>query len=364
MKNGFTADIYSRRQDSSTDILWLLAFVVILTLWRLSVHYTTDFTLYLDEAYYWYWAKHLDWGFYSKPPVIAGIIAATTSVCGDGELCVRAGSLIIYPFTSLLIFLIGARLFDTRVGLYSGVAFFTIPGVSLSSLLISTDVALLFFWALAFYAFIRAIEEEGRGWHWWILLGIAGGLGMLSKYTMGVFVFSALIYLALSGRLIRFLTNPGSWLAFMIAALIWLPNILWNAQHGFITFKHTSDIARGSEILHWGELAEFFFIQLGVFGLVLFPLLIWGTFSGKLRQHQLLLICFSWVFLFIIFAQALLGRANANWAAPAYIAASIFVSAWLFTAEEGAVTGCSDLHQSPFQPCDVLLWRNSRGCGN
>ncbi len=311
------------------ELVYLLLALMALTLWRYGVMSTmsdNNTSLYIDEAQYWFWSQHLDLGFYSKPPVIALIIAATTSVCGDGETCIRAGSLIVYPFTSLLIYFSATFLFNRRIGLVSALIFATLPAVSLSSLVISTDIALFFFWALAFYALIRALDSNA--WHWWLLVGFAGGMGMESKYTMGIFVFSTIAYLLASKQLSLF-KNPHLWVAALIAIALWFPNLYWNAQHGYITFAHTAEIAEFEQrLFHWDELGTFIVGQLLVFGPLCFILFLIISFQQKI-QYKALLISFSWMFLSIILLQALLGRANANWAAPAYVTATILVSAWL-----------------------------------
>jgi 4-amino-4-deoxy-L-arabinose transferase-like glycosyltransferase len=286
--------------------------------------------LYVDEAQYWYWAQDLAWGYYSKPPMIAVIIAATTGMCGDGEFCVRAGSLLLYPLSTWLLFLVARKMFDPKIALLTAVLFITLPAVSLSSTLISTDVALFFFWTLALYAFVFALDSDA--WDDWILLGVALGLGMLSKYTMGIFPLSALVYVV-AARRFDLLRNPRAWLAVLVMALIFAPNLWWNWQNGFPTFQHTADIAAGSNntqgLWHWDEFGEFLGGQLGVFGLLLFPLLLWVIWRGQVA-HKTLLLSFALPFLLIIMAQALLGRANANWAAPTYVAATVLVAAWLY----------------------------------
>ncbi|MCK5809866.1 MAG: glycosyltransferase family 39 protein [Cocleimonas sp.] len=313
----------------SKELITLLLALLALTLWRYNVMSAMSdslTSLYIDEAQYWFWSQHLDLGFYSKPPVIALIIATTTAVCGEGETCIRAGSLIIYPLTTLLIYFSAAFLFNRRTGLVSALVFITLPAVSLSSLVISTDIALFFFWALAFYGLIRALDSNE--WHWWLLMGFAGGMGMESKYTMGIFVFSALAYLLFSKQFALF-KNPRLWAAALLAFALWLPNLYWNAQHGYITFVHTSEIAEFEQrLFHWDELGTFIIGQFLVFGPVFFGLFLIISFSQQLK-HKALLISFSWMFLGIILLQALFGRANANWAAPAYITASLLVTAWL-----------------------------------
>ena len=113
--------------------------------------------LFTDEAQYWAWSREPAFGYYSKPPLIAWIIAATTPVCGDSEFCVRLPSVFIHLATSLVVYVIGLRLFSERVGFWSAVTFATLPGISVSSGIISTDVPLLFAWAVALLAFAELV---------------------------------------------------------------------------------------------------------------------------------------------------------------------------------------------------------------
>lgn len=312
--------------------LYLLLIVLGLTAYRAWIVLTNGLPLYVDEAQYWFWAQNLAWGYYSKPPMIAAIIAATTSVCGDSEPCVRAGSLIFYPLSTFVLFFLTRRLFDEKVAFVAAVIFITLPAVGLSSLLISTDVALFFFWTLALFAFVRVLKTDA--WSDWILLGVALSLGLLTKYTMGIFFLSAALYLILSGRW-HFLIKVRAWIAVVLAASIFAPNLWWNWQNHFPTFQHTAEISQLEQAgLHWSSLTEFLLGQLGVFGLLFFPLLLLLLVNFKRLQqlpHSGLLLCFSLPFLMIISLQALLGTANANWAAPAYVAATSLLAAWLVT---------------------------------
>ncbi|HPR07365.1 MAG TPA: hypothetical protein PLI17_12105, partial [Denitromonas sp.] len=66
----------------------LLLVAVVLTGYRAWVIGHLGIDPYVDEAYYWGWSQALDWGYYSKPPVIAALIAASTAAFGDGILAV------------------------------------------------------------------------------------------------------------------------------------------------------------------------------------------------------------------------------------------------------------------------------------
>ncbi len=121
--------------------------------------------LFVDEAQYWSWSLTPAFGYFAKPPLIAWIIAASTSVCGHDEVCVRLPSVLLHAATGFLVFLIGRKLYSDKCGLIAAVAYATLPGVSLSAGIISTDVPLLFAWALALLAFVhldqRADVDDG-----------------------------------------------------------------------------------------------------------------------------------------------------------------------------------------------------------
>ncbi len=313
----------------SAQIAYIVLFLLIAgtTLYRAAVLATSDIGLYVDEAYYWGWAQQLAWGYYSKPPMIAALIALTTSVCGNGVFCVKAGALLVYPLTTWLVFRLGQVLFDARIGVWAAALFLLMPGVALSNLIISTDVLLLLFWAWAMLALVLALQSNE--WKHWLMLGLACGLGLLSKYTMALFAPSALLALLLVPAWRGQLFNPRLWLAALLALAILAPNILWNAQHGWPTFQHTAEISNLENAgLHWDELGEFLSGQLAVFGPISLMLWLVALFKLPASRSKTLLAAFSLVFLLAISAQALLGRANANWAAPTFIAASVLLAAW------------------------------------
>ncbi len=285
--------------------------------------------LFFDEAQYWFWSLEPAFGYYSKPPLIAWIIGLSTSVCGVNEFCVRLPSPFLHTATALGVFLVGRQLYDTRTGALAGLVFATLPGVSLSAGIISTDVPLLVFWAVALFAFARMIETRD----WWpaILLGLALGAGLNAKYAMAWFVVCVVAYLiATPAR--RFLAwDFRLYAAFAIGAAMIVPNLLWNLQNKFATFSHTADNAKwGGPLLHPGKALEFFGAQFGVFGPILFGALLvicWRAMRQNLPEADRLLLAFSMPVIAAIFVQAFLSRAHANWAAVAYVAATVLVTA-------------------------------------
>ncbi|HTQ32735.1 MAG TPA: glycosyltransferase family 39 protein [Stellaceae bacterium] len=282
--------------------------------------------LYPDEAQYWFWSRHLALGYYSKPPLIAWLIALTTAIFGNSEFAVRLAAPLLHAAASGFVFAIGARLFDRRTGFWTGLAYATLPGVSFSAFLISTDAVLLPCWAAALYAFIRAREKNEIGW--WIVTGCAVGLGLLAKYAMVYWLLSAFGFVLLRPGERRHLR--GLSIALAIAMLFYLPNLWWNWSHHFATYLHTRDNAElGGSLVHPEQLVEFLISQLGVFGPLFFIALL-GLFAAPTRfggPPARLLTAFAWPTLAIVAVVALLSRAQPNWAAPAYVSAIVLVVA-------------------------------------
>src|SRR4051812_21223403 len=75
--------------------------------------------LYPDEAQYWLWSLSPDWGYFSKPPLIAWIIAATTALFGEGVFGVRAAAPLLHFGASLAIYGAAQRLYDARTACWS-----------------------------------------------------------------------------------------------------------------------------------------------------------------------------------------------------------------------------------------------------
>ena len=310
----------------------MLAVIVLITLVRIAFLAAELRPLEGDEAQYWSWSLDPAFGYYSKPPMVAWLIGLTTAIAGHGEFGIRLASPLVHAVTAFMVFLIGRRLFaDARIGFWAGLVYATLPGVSFSATVMSTDPPLLMFWSIALYAFIRAVDADD--WRWWVGCGAALGLALLSKYSAIAFPVSALCYLLLSGGHRRLLRRPGPWLMLTAAAVVLAPNLVWNAGTGFVTVAHVGENANlGGPLLQPGKMAEFIGSQFGVFGPILFGALLvmlarWGRVTRD--DRMLLLLSFVVPLLAAITAQSLLSRAHANWAAPVYVAATVAVTAWL-----------------------------------
>jgi len=235
------------------------------------------------------------------------------------------------PSSSIIIYHISNSLFDKKTASLSALTYLTLPAVILSSTLVSTDPSLLFFWSLTLLFFVKALTTQNN--YWWYASGISAGLGMLSKYSMIIFLISAITYLATNKKYKKYLTSKQLWISLAIALAIFLPNIIWNINNGLVSFLHTKDNANlNQSLFHPKEMLEFLSAQFGVFGPILFTtlIIILSKYKDWLKKDNLrLLVIFILPLLTIITLISLLSRAHANWMAPIYISATILVVHYL-----------------------------------
>lgn len=298
--------------------------IACLVMYRVSVLIQQPVPVFFDESYYFFWSLTPDWGYFSKPPMVAWLIGLTTEWLPVAEWSLKLASPILYGLSALIIATIGSQLFDRRVGALAAILFITMPLVSFNSLFITTDAPLLFFWSLTVWLFINALEKDQ--WRYWLAAGITGGLGLLSKYTMILLPVCLVLYFALTPSQRAQLANPKLWVGFTLAALIYLPNLWWNAQNDFISFQHTREISQlDQSLLHLDSLLEFVGGQFFAFGLICmgFFVALVSRKSSYSNDKLRLLIALSLPYLTLFTLLAFVSRANQNWAAPVYITASI-----------------------------------------
>ncbi|QDT37152.1 ArnT family glycosyltransferase [Stratiformator vulcanicus] len=295
--------------------------------------------LVTDEAYYWDWSRHLDWGYYSKPPMIAWIIAASTGLFGDTTFAVRLPAVLLGTGGLVFAFLLSRRMFDARTGFFATLLAAACPGNVVMSLLMTIDAPLMFFWGAAVYSLWRMLEGGPQRNYWAIAATLAIGLGVLSKQTMlGVIPLTGLFLISSKSEW-KQLRHASTWLVPIVAMLFLLPVLEWNSRHDWITFQHTSEhFGSKTEVtplsLRMARALEYFASQFGVLSPVTY-----GTFltAGigcllafrSLGRRERFLVAFSIVPLIGVFGLSWLQRVQPNWPAPFYATGVILVAACL-----------------------------------
>ncbi len=307
----------------------LIPSVIVLFLIKIVSLNLTAFDLFGDEAQYWLWSRNIDFGYFSKPPFLSWIIRIYTEVLGNDFFVLKLLPSLVYLLIAWCVYSLLINSGLNKKNSFTGcLIFLFIPAVSFSSFIISTDLFLLLFWTLSLIELIK-INRKQRLKNF-ILLGIFLGLGFLSKYAAIYFVICFFILISLDKKFRKiFLDNLlGFSLAFLSMFIIVAPNIIWNFSNDWITLQHTSDNANlGNVDIDFVRGLEFLLIQV----LMLGPFIVLGGLLGfgKINQIQKIFLIFSIPIILIVLTEAIIVRANANWAAPALI--SLFALLYIRT---------------------------------
>jgi len=309
--------------------LWIFSIILIFFVVRLFI--IGHLGLAPDEAYYWYWSKHLDLSYADHPPMVAYIMAIFTELGGNTEFFVRLGGLTCSAIALVLLYKTSLVLFPGNIFLAWALSFlFNITLLFPAGCIIQTpDTPMLLFWTAAVYSGSRIIT--GGSPRWWYLWGIFIGLGLLSKYTMILIVPCMFLFLLLSPPHRHWFRKKEPYIALVIALVVFSPVIIWNCQNAWVSFAYQlhqgfSPKKRGFfEALN--KLLEYTGGQASVITPLLFIAFVIYSIKGIVISQcrgipaYLYLALLSWpVLLFFGLSTALGKVAEANWPAPAYIA--------------------------------------------
>lgn len=205
-------------------LLVLLAVIFVLNI--LQAQFTE---LLYDEAYYWYYAQHLNWGYFDHPPMVAALIALG-SLLFEGELGVRFMSCVFSVATYVVVWLLVDNprkkecvlpffLLVCSFGLMNAYGFLMLP-----------DTPLLFFTALFLLLYKRFLKHPTVG----ISIGLGVGMAALlySKYHGGLvilFVFLSNVTLVKSGK---------AWIAVAVALVCYVPHLVWLYDNNFVSIRY------------------------------------------------------------------------------------------------------------------------------
>ena len=283
---------------------------------RFALHVATNgqYGFHRDELQTLDDARHLDWGFVAYPPItpLLGrleLIFFGTSLVGFRVLSAAAVSLIM-----MLAGLIAKELGGNRhVQLLAAVAAGIAP-VSLIQGAVFQYVSFDYLWGVTVtYLLVRLLNSDNP--RWWLPVGVALGIGMETRYTMGF------LALGLAGAVLltdarRFLRSRWLWVGVALSIFIFLPNLVWQIQHHFISLEflshlHARDLRQGR---YRGFLSEQLWVCVNP---VTVPLTLFGLWFYLIRQkgRQYRLLGWTFVVTFVLFAVA---GARSYYTAPLY----------------------------------------------
>lgn len=288
-----------------------------------------------DETYYWTWSRHLSASYYDHPPMVAWWIRAGTALLGDNPLGIRLFFVLAMVPISAALYATGAILFDRLTATFAVAFVNAILVFGVLGFVASPDAPSVLFWTLAILAFALLLRRDDQ--RWWIGIGIAAGLGVLSKLT-ALFLGPALLFAtAVLPRLRVSFLRPWLWLGGAAALLVILPMLLWNIGHDFMTWnKQFGRLADGgfrplSPLEFVGTV--FLVLNPAVSVLASFAALLWLRERPRDTGLGALLATVAPVAVFLLIA-AFRQRIEANWPAPVYPTLALIAAAGAARAAE------------------------------
>jgi 4-amino-4-deoxy-L-arabinose transferase-like glycosyltransferase len=333
-KTGRPASQSTALPDARTLTRW--AIVSALGLCALQLLAASRLELMFDEAYYGLWSKHLNWGYYDHPPMVAAWIWLSTALFGDTELGMRLLGIMATLAGAWALHAIAQDLFgDPLKSAFAALLWTATPLVGVGAILVTPDTPLMVGWTTALWALARLHRTED--WRWWLLVGVAAGIALEAKYTalfLGPGIVLAMLALP---RWRRWWRHPAPYVGGVLALALFAPNILWNARNGWQTFiKQFGRVGDTEWTLRF--LGEFLGSQLGLLNPLTFVLAIAGLWlavrgpSDSNRDARRLLACLVAPLLAYFLFHSLHDRVQGNWMAPLY-------PALILLAADAGITG-------------------------
>jgi 4-amino-4-deoxy-L-arabinose transferase-like glycosyltransferase len=278
--------------------------------------------LMFDEAYYALWAKHLAWGYFDHPPMVAVWIRLSTALFGEHEFGVRALGTLSATAGTGIIYLLSWHLFaDRQAAIFASLIYGAMLLISAGAIIITPDTPLLLFWSIALYALVRIFAGGASAW-WWVV-GAGMGLALQSKYTALLLGAGIVCAMVLVPRLNHLWRHPMPYVAGALSLALFAPVVVWNYQHAWASFAFQFGRAN-IDSLNPLFVLELLGSQIGLLTPFVFVLAMGGLWLG-LRPRRcayddapIFLVSLVAPLLAYFMFHSLHARVHGNWLAPAY----------------------------------------------
>ena len=202
-----------------------------------------------DMLDHWVWSRYLSFSYYEHPPMIAWLIRGITLIGGNTETALEVGSQLVTLSILALVYAGTFSLYGRKSALVTLLILCSMPYFTLGSIFLHITQPFLIFWIFALFLLIRFHQHPAKNWLLWI--GVAAGFGALSKYIMLLFYVGLFLHLLLYRKTRKEILNPWLYVAGMVSLAIFIPVIIWNAEHNWISFRW--QLEKGTSGADFGE---------------------------------------------------------------------------------------------------------------
>ena len=186
---------------------------------------------FIDEFYYLACAKRLAFGYVDHPPLAPFLLRLVLATLGDSLIAIRLLPALANALSLVLTGLIARRLGAGIFGQFiAALAMAVVPVFLVVAGFFSMNSFETLIWAACGYFLIALIQEDRP--KLWLAIGSLFGLGLMNKHTLIVYVGGLLVGMLFTPAR-KYLFNRWFWAGMLLAALMVLPNIVWQVQNGF-----------------------------------------------------------------------------------------------------------------------------------
>lgn len=231
----------------------------------------SGFELAHDEAYYWLYSRHLDWGYFDHPPAV-GLIIRLFSFLPHSEVSVRLGFILLQIVAAILLI----REVPKNRQFTALILFFAFPLASFGGLLALPDLPLLFM-TTVFCVLLKRYLEKGDDFS---VYGLTAAIPLLlySKYHGILVVFFTIVAVP------SLLQRKSFWLIAAGSVAIFWNHVLWQYKHDFSTLRYHF-LERPKSEFDLKRLFEYTMTQIFLAGLFVGPVVWWITLKIKTQTQ-------------------------------------------------------------------------------
>jgi Dolichyl-phosphate-mannose-protein mannosyltransferase len=305
-----SSETVRRRSSLAIPALSLIAGAKLL-LHLLAIH---QYGYFRDELYYLASTEHLAWGYVDHPPLSIAILAAIRAVLGDSLLAIRIVPVLVGAATAFLTGSLTQRLGGGAfVQVLAALAVLFAPQFLGTNHFYSMNSFDLLFWTVAIWFLLEALDRDTP--RPWIALGVTLGLALLNKIS-SLWLCGGIALALLLTPYRRVLLRPWPAVAALVAALLFLPHLLWQVREGWPTLE----FIRNATTMKMSEAPplDFLFEQVLTMNPGSTPIWIAGALFGVLGFHGPRGRVLGWIYVAVLVLLLTAGRSRASYLAPAY----------------------------------------------
>ena len=297
---------------------------LILATFAARLLFAASLGLGIDESYMVAAGRKLQLSYFDHPPLAWWMAWGMAHLTGsESAIVVRLPFLALFALTTFLMYRVTSTLFDPQAGLWAAVVLNMAPVLGITAGTWVLPDGPLFAALLGTLAcLIAALRSDGRAaWGWWLAAGLCAGLALGSKYSAALTLLGAAAFLATEPTTRHWIMRPHPYVAGVVALAVFLPVLVWNAEHGWVSLLFQGGRAGGS--LHpLGPL-----MAIGGQAAFLLPWiwlpLVWCGFVAARRgpsdRERWLLFCLAAPPILLFTVAALWSNTLFHWAAPGYL---------------------------------------------